>query len=91
MEIRHVTSYYEKTQITSLIPTQLVFFGEVHIKQVSGPPTTSQKNDYKVLFPRYEEGKVDFERSVYDTNNQPKRGTFKYEQEGRFFLGVAKV
>ena len=28
---------------------------------------------------------------VYDTNNQPKRETFKYEQEGRFCLGVAKV
>ena len=31
------------------------------------------------------------ERCFYNTNNQPKRATFKYEQEGRFFLGVAKV
>ena len=31
------------------------------------------------------------ERGVYITNNQPKRATFKYEQEGRFYLGVAKV
>ena len=31
------------------------------------------------------------ERSVYDTNNQPKRAIFKYEQEGRFCLGVARV
>ena len=31
------------------------------------------------------------ERGVYDTNNQPKRANFKYEQEGRFCLGVAKV
>ena len=30
-------------------------------------------------------------RGVYDTNNQPKRETFKYEQEVRFCLGVAKV
>ena len=37
------------------------------------------------------EGKVDVERGVYDTNNQPKRASFKYEQEGRFCLGVAKV
>ena len=43
------------------------------------------------MFPRGEEGKVDVERGVYDTNNQPKRATFKYEQEGRFCLGVAKV
>ena len=31
------------------------------------------------------------ERGVYNTNNQPKRATFKYEQEGRFYLGVSKV
>ena len=31
------------------------------------------------------------ERGVYNTNNQPKRATFKYEQEGRYCLVVAKV
>ena len=31
------------------------------------------------------------ERGVYNTNNQPKRATFNYKQEGRFCLGVAKV
>ena len=31
------------------------------------------------------------ERGAYETNNQPKRSSFKYEQEGRFCLGVAKV
>ena len=31
------------------------------------------------------------ERGVYNKNNQPKRATFLYEQEGRFCLGVAKV
>ena len=31
------------------------------------------------------------ERGVYNTNNQQKRATFKYEQEGQFCLGVAKV
>ena len=30
-------------------------------------------------------------RGVYETNNQPKKATFKCEQEGRFSLGVAKV
>ena len=34
---------------------------------------------------------MDVEKGVYDTNNQPKRASFKYEQEGRFCLGVAKV
>ena len=28
---------------------------------------------------------------VYETNNKPKRETFKYEQEWRFCIGVAKV
>ena len=31
------------------------------------------------------------ERDVYDTNNQPRIASFKYKQEGRFCLGVAKV
>ena len=31
------------------------------------------------------------ERGVYNTNNQPRKATFKYEQEGRFSIGVAKV
>ena len=30
-------------------------------------------------------------RGVYETKNQTERATFKYEQEGRFCLGVAKV
>ena len=31
------------------------------------------------------------EIGVYDTKNQPKRATFNYEQDGRFFIGIAKV
>ena len=31
------------------------------------------------------------ERGVYDTNNQPKRASFKYEQKGLSCLGVAMV
>ena len=43
------------------------------------------------MLPINEDGEVDVERGVYDTNNQPKRASFKYEQEGRLCLGVAKV
>ena len=43
------------------------------------------------MFPRYKEGKVVVEGGVYDTNNEPKRATLKYEQEGLFCIGVAKV
>ena len=68
-----------------------IIFDEVHVKQVSGPPITSWMNDYIVLFPRNEEGKVDVKRGVYDTNNQPKRSSFTYEQERQFYLVVAKV
>ena len=91
MEIRHVLSCYDKYQLPSLTSTQLVFFDEVHFKQVCGPPPTSRSNECNILFPRNEEGEVDVERGVYDTNNQLKRARFKYEQEGRFCLGVAKV
>ena len=31
------------------------------------------------------------ERGVYGTKNQPKRASFKYDQEGGFCIGVAKV
>ena len=72
-------------------PIFLVFFDEVHVKQVCGPPSTSRSNECNILFPRNEEGEVDVERCVYNTNNQPKRATFKCEQEGRFCLSVAKV
>ena len=30
-------------------------------------------------------------RGVYETNNQPKKETLKYDQKGQFCLGVAKV
>ena len=42
-------------------------------------------------FPRYEEGDVDVKNGQYGTNNQPKKASFKYEQEGRFCLGVAQI
>ena len=71
--------------------TQLVLFDEAHVKQVSGPPTTSRLNEYTVLFPINEEGKVDAKRDVYETKNQQKKATFKYEQERKFCLGVDKV
>ena len=91
MEVSHVPSCYEKNQLPSLTSTQLVFLDKVHVKQVCGPPKTSRVNKCNVLFPRNKEGEVDVERGVYDTNNQPKRASFKYEQEGWFCLGVARV
>ena len=91
MEIRHVPSCYNKNQLPSLTSTQLVLFDKVRVKQVSGQPTTSRVNDYNVLFPRNEEGEVDGKRCVYETNNQPKKASIKYEQEGLFCLVVAKV
>ena len=91
VEIRHVPSCYDKSQLPSLTSNQLVFFDEVHVKQVCGPPSTSRLNECNILFPRNEEGGVDLERGVDDTNNQPKRARFKYDQEGRFCISVAKV
>ena len=91
MEIRHVPSCYDKSQLPILTSTELLFFDNVHAKQVCGPPSTSLPNQRNILFPRNEEGEVEVEIGVYNTNNQPKKATFKYEQEGRFCLVVAKV
>ena len=71
--------------------TQLVFLDEVHVKQVCGPPATSLSNECNIVFPRNEKGEVDVRIGVYNTNNQPKRATFKYEQEGQLYFSVAKV
>ena len=84
-------SCYDKSQLPSLTSTQLVLFDEVHVKQLCGPASTSLSNEFNIVFPRNKEGEVDVERCVYNTNNQPKRATFKYEHEVLFCLGVAKV
>ena len=52
---------------------------------------TSKLNEHNIQFPRDEEGNIDVKNGEYDTNNQPKKATFKYEQEGRFCLGAAKI
>ena len=54
-------------------------------------PVTSKVNEHNILFPRDKEGNVDVKNGKYDTNNQPKKATFKYEQEGRFLLGFVKI
>ena len=52
---------------------------------------TSLVNKHNIRFPRYEEGNVDVKNGQYGTNNQPKKSTFKYEQEVRLCLGVANI
>ena len=91
MEITHVPSCYDKYQFPSLTSTQIVLFDEVHVQQVCGPPTTIRVNERNIVLPRNEEEEIDEERCVYDTKNQPKRASFKYEQAGRFCISVAKV
>ena len=91
MEIRHEISWCDKEQLPSLSSNQLVFSNEVHIQQVCGPPVTSKVNEHNIRFPKYGEGIVDVKNGEYGTNNQPKKATFKYEQEERFCLGVANI
>ena len=52
---------------------------------------TSKVNEHNIRFPKYEEGKIDVKTVKYDTNNQPKKFTFKYEQEGGLCLGASKI
>ena len=68
LEIRHVPSCYDKNQLPSLTSTQLVFFDEVHFKQLCGQTTISWVNECNVLFPVNEKGGVDVKRIVYETN-----------------------
>ena len=91
VEIRHEPSWYGKEKIPSLTSTQLLFFDEIHVQHFCGPPVTSKVNEHNIRFPRDEEGNVDIKNGQYGTNNQPKKATFKYEQEGRFCLGVANI
>ena len=91
MEIRHELSWYDKEHLPYMTSTQLVFLDEVHIQQVSGPPVTSKVKEHNIWFTRYEDGHIYVKNGKYDTNNQPKKATFKYEQEVRFCLSVAMI
>ena len=59
VEIRHEPSWYDKKELPSLKLTHLVFFDEIHIQQMCGPPVTSSVNEHNIWFPRDEEGNVD--------------------------------
>ena len=91
VEIIHEPYWYAKGQLPSLTSTQWVFFDEVYIQQVSGPPMTSKFNKHNIRLPRYEEENIDVKTVKYDRNNQPKKATFEYEWEGVFCLDVAKI
>ena len=52
---------------------------------------TSKFNKHNIRFTTYEEGNIDVKTGKYDANNQPKKATFQYEQEGGLCLGVDKI
>ena len=52
---------------------------------------TSKFNKHNIRLPRYEEENIDVKTVKYDRNNQPKKATFKYEQERRLCFGVDKI
>ena len=52
---------------------------------------TSKLNDHNIRFTIYEEGNIAVKSGKYYTNNQPKKATFKYEQEGRLCLNVERI
>ena len=75
----HEPSWYDKEQLPSLKSTKLIFFDEVYIQQVSGPPMTIKVNEHNIRFTRDKEGKIDVKTVEYYTNDQPKNTTFKYK------------
>ena len=52
---------------------------------------TSKVKKHNIWFPRDEERNFDIKNGKYETNDQPKKATFKYEQEGRLCLGVSNI
>ena len=52
---------------------------------------TSKVNENNIRFQTDEEGNIYVKNGEYDTNNQPKKAPFKYEQQGRFCHGVANI
>ena len=91
MKIRHEPSWYDKEQLPYVTSTQIVFFDDIYIQQVSGLPVIINFNEHNIRLPGYEEGNIDVKTGKYDTNNQPEKSTFKYEQEGRLCLVVANI
>ena len=66
-------------------------FDETRVHKISCPLETSHINEYNDSFPRDKDSKLYVENSIYDMNNQPKQSMFKYDKEGIFCLGIAKV
>ena len=52
---------------------------------------TSKLNEHTIRFTRYEEGNIYVKSGKYDTNNQPKKSTFKYKQGVRLRFNVARI
>ena len=77
VEIRHVPSCYNKSQLPSLTSTQLLFLDEVHVKKVCGPPSTSRVNECKCFVSKKCRRESGCKNRFYETNNQPKKATFK--------------
>ena len=69
VEIRTEPYWYYKEQLPSMTSTQILFFDEVHISQVSGPPVTIKLSKQNIRFLRYEEGGVGVKNGKYDTKN----------------------
>ena len=73
VEIRHEPYWYNKRQIPSLTSTQIVFFDEIHVQQVCGPPVSSKVNEHNIRFPREEEGNIDVKKlSIWDKQSTEK-------------------
>jgi hypothetical protein len=63
----------------------------MHHKQQVGPATMNSKQDHHIVLPTTADGIIDTKKGTYRYNNLPVRPTFKFPQEARFCLGVAKV
>jgi outer membrane receptor for Fe3+-dicitrate len=87
----YVPGCYREDQLDPIAATQIVWFDKMHHKQQVGPTTINSKHENHIVLPTLENGTIDNKKGTYQRNNLPVRSTFKFPQEARFCLGVAKV
>ena len=86
-EVNLLLSWYDPDQISTIRREQMIWFDEIHVKQDSGP--TGAQKKYQIWFPHNENG--NFSINACNYKSEATISTYKYEEEGYFCLGVAKV
>ena len=81
-----IPTYFNPDKLPKIDDTQVVWFNDMHMKQKAG---LNMHANMQIRFKKDSEGRFDDEKgTLAPAASSP---TFKYSQEARFCLGVAKV